>query len=282
MPATVAADFVFEPKVWKDHVAAYFRDKLVFGSLALLDDTLTSAPGETVNFPYFKQTGAVEEPLESSSLTVDSLSDDSFSATVKEIGKAVGVKKKAFKKSAARTERIISEITSQLGRRHAEKVDADLYTEAAASGNFQAATASTYTGKNVRSLHEIKVRGFGDLHTETVALQIHSLDMLEVLADTTAGFLKADAIDPMFNRPGFVGRLLGMAVFEADRVTAGAPLMHKMDPYGILLKQDMELESDYDILAREWIFASNQWYAVKSFHAKISADDKKTVKGTFT
>ena len=57
--------------------------------------------------------------------------------------------------------------------------------------------------------------------------------------------------------------------------------MHKMNPYGFIVKQDMELESDYDILAREWVFTSNEWYAVKSFHAEIDALDRKSLKGTF-
>lgn len=280
MGATVAADFAFEPKVWKEHIAAFFRDKLTFGAIAMSDDTLTSEPGETINFPYFKQIGAVEEPAENASLNVDNLTDDSFSATVKEVGKAVGIKKKAFKKSAARTERIIQEITSQIGRRHAEKVDSDLYTEFSSFGNFVAPTL-TVSGKNVRSINEGKVKAFGDLHTEAIALQIHSLDMLEVMNDTTAGFMKADANDPMYRVPGFIGRLLGMAVFENDKVAAGACYVHKMDPYGYILKQDMELESDYDILAREWVFTGNQWYAVKSFHAKIAANDYKSAKLTF-
>lgn len=280
MAATVSSDFVFEPKVWKEHVAAYFRDKLVFGAIAMQDDTLSREPGETVNFPYFKKIGAAEEPLETASLTVDNLSDDSFSATVKEIGKAVGITKKAFKVSAARTERIIQEITSQIGRVHAEKVDDDLLAEFDSGANHEAETA-TISGTNVRSIAELKTLGFGDLHMDAMALQINSLDMLSVVTDTTTGFLKADANDPMIRVPGFSGRLLGMAVFETDKVAAGSCYIHKVDAYGFMIKQDMELESDYDILAREWVFTGNQWYAVKSFHAKIDAEDKKSIKGTF-
>lgn len=280
MAATVSTDFVFQPKVWKEHISAYFRDKLLFGAIAVTDDTLAQEPGTTINFPYFKKIGAAEEPLETASLTVDNLEDDSFSATVKEIGKAVGVKKKAFKVSAARTERVIQEITSQIGRVHAEKVDDDLLAEFSTVGNFVAPTL-TISGKNVRSINEGKVKAFGDLHTDAIALHIHSLDMLEVMNDSTAGFLKADALDPMYGAPGFRGRLLGMAVFETDKMTAGTAYVHKMDPYGYMLKQDMELESDYDILAREWVFTGNQWYAVKSFHAKIATNDYKTAKLVF-
>jgi hypothetical protein len=280
MPATVSTDFVFEPKVWKEHISAFFRDKLVFGAIAMSDDTLAQEPGTTINFPYFKKVGAAEEPAETASLTVDNIEDDSFSATVKEVGKAIGVKKKAFKVSAARTERIIQEITSQIARVHAEKVDDDLLAEFSGVGNHIAPTL-TISGANVRSINEGKVLAFGDLHTDAIALQIHSLDMLSVMNDTTAGLLKADATDPMYGVPGYRGRLLGMAVFENDKVAAGAAYVHKMDPYGYIMKQDMELESDYDVLAREWVFTGNQWYAVKSFHAKIAANDYKSAKLTW-
>lgn len=282
MPATVSTDFTFEPKVWKDHIKAYFDKKLVFGAIAMQDDTLKGAPGETINFPYFDTIGAAEEPAETAALTVDNIADSSFSATVKEIGKAVGIKSKAFKVSATQTNRIIEEITGQMGRVHAEKIDADLLTEIDTPANHQAVTTTTYAGKTIRAILEMKTRGFGDKHADATALQINSLDLMEVLGDNTAGFLKADANDPFFRTPGYSGRLLGMAVFEVDSVTAGSCYIHKVNPYGFITKQDMELESDKDILGREWVFASTEWYAVKSFHAKVDPLDRKSIKGTFS
>ena len=277
MGATVSADFVFTPKVWKDHIAAYFDLKLVFGAIAARDDSLTSLPGETINFPFFKAIGAVEEPDETDSLTVDALSDDSFQATVKEVGKAVGVKKKAFKVSAARTEVIIQEITSQMGRVHAEKVDADLLTEFSTGGNFTN-VPTLGAGATVQRIAIGKTTAFGDKNRDAMFMQIHSLDLVNVMTDSGTGFLKADATDPMFRQAGFEGRLLGMAVFVTDSVTEKEVWIHKLNPYGFIVKQDMELESDYDILAREWVFTADQWYAVKSFHGKINSLDKKTAK----
>lgn len=288
MSATISTDFVFEPKVWKDHIAAYFDDKLLFGAVAAIDDTLTAQPGETVNFPFFETIGAVEEPAETDALSVDNLSDDSFTATVKEVGKAVGVKKKAFKVSAARTERIIQEITAQMGRRHAEKIDDDLITEVSLSSSHTVgftATAAADT-MNVRTLMTAKVVAFGDKQDEALAVHMHSLQFLDLTIDTVAGFLKADALDPFFRTPGFQGRLLGMAIFVTDKTPKeGAQIdskdayrsfFHKVDPYGFIIKQDLELDADFDILNREWVFASNEWYAVKSFHKKISTLDQKT------
>jgi len=281
MPATVSTDFVFEPRVWKDHIRAYFDKKLVFGAIALTDTELKGAPGETINFPFFEAIGAAEAPAETASLTVDNLGDNSFQATVAEVGKAVGVKKRAFKVSAARTEKIVMEINEQLARVHAERIDADLLAEISKATSHEAVTPSDNTGVNIRALKEMKVRAFGDKHTDSMYMQINSLDLMRVMTDNTAGFLQADALDPFISTPGFQGRMLGMAVFEVDSVPEGEVFMHKMNPYGFIIKQDMELESDYDILAREWVFTSNEWYAVRSFHAEIDPLDRKSLKGTF-
>lgn len=293
MGATVAADFVFEPKVWQDHIRAYFDQKLVYGSVALRDDELKGAPGETVNFPYFKAIGAAEEPAESDGLVVDNLEDDSFSCTVKEVAKAVGIKKKAFKKSAARTERIISEVQSQIARVMAEKVDNDLLTEMSQGSSYTQGFTATAAADvaNVRNINHGRTVAFGDKANDAIVCFMHSLQYLDLLNDTTSGFLKADANDPMALVSGFMGRLLGMALVVADTIPAGATIdgkasrhmfIHKAQPYGICIKQDMEVESDYDILAREWVFTGNEWYGVKSFHGKVAALDKRSARLTTT
>lgn len=289
MASTVAADFAFEPKVWQDHIRAYFDKKLVYGAFALRNSDLSpdAGKGMTVNFPYFKAIGAAEEPLEAASLTVDNLEDDSFSCTVKEVGKALGVRKKAFKKSAASTGRIIEEIQSQLARVMAEKVDGDLNTEFTTVGNWVQGYLATIAGDtmNVRSLHEGKIKAFGDKADQAQVVFMHSLQYLDLVNDSTAGFLKADANDPMFGLEGFKGRMLGMAIVTVDSVPLLAQIagkdayratIHKAGSYGIIIKQEMEVERDYDLLAREWLFTANEWYGVKSFHSKVAALDYRT------
>lgn len=290
MGATVSTDWNFAPKVWKDHIAAYFDRKLVYGAMAVVDRTLEAQPGDTVNFPYFKTIGDAEEPSETEGLGVDNLSDDSFSATVKEVGKAVGIKKKAFIKSAASAERLRSEAQGQIGRVHAEKVDRDLLTEFSGVGNFRngyTATAAAHT-MNVRTLNSARISGLGDRADEALVCYMHSKQYLDMMNDSTAGFLKADANDPMAMVKGFMGRLLGMAIVVVDTVPATAAqidstnayraFIHTAEPYGILVKEDMDVEDDYDILMREWVVAGTQWYAVKSFHAKIDAANYRTIE----
>lgn len=289
MAATVSTDWNFVPKVWQDHITAYFRRKLTFGALAVTDDTLKASPGETVNFPYYTKIGAAEEPAETASLTVDNLSDDSFPITVKEVGKAVGAKDKALIVSADRREGIFAEAQRQMGRVMAEKVDTDLITEmATVAADFTATTAPEVL--TVSRLNSLRISTFGDLHNEAVAVYMHSQHLLSLLNDTTTGFLKADSNDPMWRVPGFEGRLLGMAVIVSDQVTSETAIggkaafstyICKANPYGIAWKQDMNPEQDRDILAREWVWSATMWYGVKQFDQKISADDRKIARGIY-
>lgn len=287
MTATTSADFVFEPKVWSDHVKAYFDKKLVFGQFALRDKTLEAdASGLTVNFPYFKAIGDAEEIAENVALTVDKLSDDSFSCTVFEIGKAVGFKKKAFKKSGASQDKILQEATEQIGRVHAEKVDAKLLTEIETSHTAGFTATADADVMNVKNLATAKIKAFGDKSMEAVVVFMHSLQHLDLMVDPTAGFLKADANDPLAMVSGFMGRLLGMAVIVNDQMTSIAPaggitktryraIFCKENAYGIMEKQGMEFDTDKDILARELLITGNEFYGVKNFDRKISNLDKR-------
>ena len=293
MGATQSSDVKFVPKVWNDHINAYFDRKMGLGQLALVDKTLEAEAGETKNFPYFKAIGDAQEPAQDEGLEVEALQDDAFSVTVKEIGKAVGWKDKAKKVSAASGQTQESEAQSQIARVCAEKVDKDLITTINASGASVAGYVATTNSEtcNVKRILESKVLGFGDKQDQAIAIAMHSLDFLEMMKDSTVGFLHADAVDPMYGAPGFMGRLLGMAVFVLDTMPLVAGgiaskkayqhFIFKANPFGIYMKQELNLEMDRDILHRETVVAATMWYGVLSLHAKVAADDKRIIKGAF-
>lgn len=283
--STRSSDFAFEPKVWSDHIQAYFDQYLVYGAFALKNDNLVGeGKGVTVNFPYFKTLGAAEEIGEDEALTVDKLEDDSFSASVFEIGKAVGFKKAVFKKSAASQEAIMAEAMRQIARRHAEKVDSKLLTEIQTSGTVGYTAAAAGDTMNIRTLTRGKTISFGDKAKDAVVCFMHSLQLMDLKTDTTSGFLQADANSPYNMINGYAGQLLNMAIVEVDSVPEVAAvggkrtfksIICKENAYGIIRKQEMEMDSDKDILNREIIVTGNEWYGVKNFDKKISSADKK-------
>lgn len=304
MPATQSTDFAFEPRVWSDHSVAYFDKRLVYGAFALRNRSLEGeGTGLTVNFPYYQSISEAEVVEEDESLEIDNLTDASFAASVFEVGKAVGIKKKAFKASADSQARIMAEAQRQIGRRHAELVDDKLNDEITLYNDSPGAIGSTaasynnmvigYTSPdsqaesrmNIRNLHVAKTRAFGDKAEAAVVCFMHPLQWLDSRLDSVAGFLKADANSPYSAINGFVGQLAGMAIVISESIKklptqigakdAYLAHFHKANSYGIISKQDMEFDEDKDILARQWVITGNQWYGVKSFHAKIHADDTK-------
>lgn len=300
MGATQTGDVSFVPKVWSDHINAYFDRKMGLGSLALVDKTLEGAPGETVNFPYFKAIGAAQKPSQDEGLEVEALQDDSFSCTVYELAKAVGWKDRARRKSAANkggikdNSRQEGEAQRQIGRVIAEQVDEDIITEINTMGNYSAgyvATTSSETSTVSRILNS-KITAFGDKHDDAVAIAMHSQDFLSMMTDSTAGFLKADANDPFWGRSGFQGRLLtGMAVFVLDTMPAVSGgingkkawyhFIFKANPFGIYMAEDLSPEMDRDILHRETVVTATMWLGICALHGKVSANDKRIARGAF-
>lgn len=286
MSATSSQNVNFIPKVWSDHIQAYFDRKLALGSLALVDKTLMNEPGETANFPFWKQIGAAQEPAENEGLEVEAMVDDSFSVTVKEIGKAVGWKDKAIRKSAASRSDQESEAQRQLARVFAEKVDTDLMTLINTGGNyFEGYVATQSTERlNIRTLLDTKILSFGDKQEYANACIMHSLHYSDLMKDNTSGFLQANATDPMYGMPGFMGRLLGMAVFVLDTLPQQTSIsgqkswpvfVFKENPFGIYMAEDMKPEMDRDILHRETVVSATMWYGTLSLNQKVSTLDKR-------
>lgn len=294
MTATRAADFTFVPQVASQHIQAYFDKELSFGALALIDKTLTAQPGDTVTFPYYKKIGAAEDLTEATAMSVDKLQDDKFTVSVKEMGKAVGFSKSAHRKSGAGQAMNEQEAYRQIARVMAEKVESDLITTINQAGQSTAGKLATTATEycNINDLLMSKIIGFGDKQKDAQAIIMHSLDYANLMTNQSSGFLKADANDPFWGRAGFEGRLLGMAVFLNDNVpevaggVAGKKAWYhfitKANPYGIYMAEEMQLDTDKDILTRETIIAATEWYGVLSLHSKVDAADKRIIKGAFT
>lgn len=288
MGATQSSNVGFIPQVASAHIEAYFRRKMGLGKLAAIDNQLKGAPGETVTFPFWKKIGDAQEPAENDSLEVEPLIDDKFTCTVKEIGKAVGWKDKARRVSGASKQAADSEGMRQIGVVFAEKLDKDVIVVANSANVAGYVGAGATDVLTVRTLLESKIKGFGDKHDESVAVAMHSLDFLNLMNDSTAGFLKADATQPFYGSPGYQGLLLGMALFVLDTVPQGtdiaskksfAHFIFKANPFGICYAQDMQPERDRDILAREEIMSATMWYGTLSLHAKVASDDLRVVRG---
>ena len=312
--ATLKSEFGYTPQVASDHILAYFQKKIIWGSLGykgikMFDRT----QGETITFPYWKKLGDAEDGVENTALTVDDLGDATFTATVKEIGKAAGITDSARIASGATREEWDSEALRQIGRVFAEKVDADLLAEITTSNNHKSVrsvTNKSITGSfdttrglsslsgdrcNIRALHTSQTQAFGDRAQEVSAVVLHSRCWNDIATDGTAGFLQADALDPFFGKQGFQGRdMWGAAWFINDNVPSSTVTVTdnstatqqyhvrnvvflKPRAYGFILKRDAMVERDRDILKRVDVLSGTHWYAVKSFHNQLTSQNDERI-----
>jgi len=296
---TKSTDLTFEPKIWQDHIEAYFDQKLVYGAFAYVPEGeyiphSLKEGGETVNFPYFNKINGAEKPNEDENLVVDKLTDGNFTAVVAEYGKAVGWTKTAVRKSTQSRDRIYREAKSQIARVLAERLDNDLRDETNTAGNFEQgflATAAADT-MNVKRLMTGQVKAFGDKADDAEVTFMHSFQYLDYVTDAGTGFIKADASDPFYFVNGFKGRVnQGLVIIVNDNVTKVADIdgkaayramIHKPNSYGFMPAEEMMFDEDNDALARQEYVVATQWYAVKSFHKKKSTDYKTAAAVTTT
>lgn len=296
---TTAADIKVKQDVMNEHLDAFFNEKLGLISLGARNNELVGKPGETISFPYFKLIGDAEDLEEDEAMSVDKLTDDEFKVTIKETGKAVGFTDKSLRVSVAGQspeavrERVEKEALRQMALKFAKKVDDDLINDVlkVATNYHQGFTAAAATDVfNIGNLLTQKITSFGDKQDEAVAHLMHSLHLLTLLKDNTAGFLKADATHPFYGANGYQGLLLGQAIFVNDKVPqlanvdgkkAFAAYTFKADPFGLIHAKDFQPEQDRDILSRQNIIAGTMWYGLTGLHGKISVDDRRISMGSY-
>ena len=315
--ATRKTNFSFVPQIAEMHVDGFFRKRLVMGRLATTppENLFMVQKGGIITWPYFNTIGPATDGVEAVKPTRDTLGDQSFTAEMKEIVKSLDISDTASYYMGPSRAKWDEQAVRQIGRVFAEKVEDDIWTELNKTtshktlsstsndltiNDFDAtnkgADNTTYAKQlcSVRGIAEGLTEAFGDRRNECRVIVMHSEHYKDIETDIQAGFLKADANDPFYKIPGFVGRnnfLFGLAVFINDNVTAGANItinggggktqnyktynvvFLKNNAYGLFKKQTPSVAYDRDIEARVDIIVGSQWYLVKSFHAQIKDSD---------
>ena len=330
MPLTKTGDLTFKNQIRLDYVQAYFRKKLIWTRFAqLLLKEFSGIPGKKVDIPYFDKIGDAEKPGEDDKLSVDKLGDNSFSGTVYEVGKAVGITDSARYEKGSTDEKWEKEVGNQMGRVMAEQMDADALAVLNNDGtvNTDGATGADSAGHdkiddlpsaitlttpftaakgadtaaysnnalNVRKLQRYYTRGFGDRANEATIQIMHSHAYTDVVVDTTAGFLKADAVSPFKGLDGYESNFLGKETFKIDNLpkdkkitftdSASASQKYqtyktfvlKPEAYTMMLKKSAMFETARDILARQDIQSVTQWYTFMTLHKRVDTMDKRAI-----
>lgn len=242
---------------------------LVFGNSNLVDldgNIPLGSPGTLFKMPFWKRIAAFASISEGTAMTPGRIQATSEYATVKRAGVAFEVYDTAELVSKADP---MSEISSQLGRRAAEWLDADLVVEANKSPNTFTVTRNAGVMDNKDIITALSTT-LGDNFARVQAggaIIVHS----KVFAD----LLKTDAIQNQYQsgmnviQTGQIPTLNGMPVIVSDLVTTAtvSSVLHYKSyivaPKALALfyQRQVLVEFDRDILLQADVVAATVHYA---------------------
>lgn len=271
---TQASDLV-DPEVMAPAIAGKMENAIKFTKYADLDTTLVGQPGSTITRPKYGYIGAAEDLTEGVPMDTSKMSMTTTEVAVKETGKAVEITEKAIITNVGGT---VGEAERQLAIAMADKVEIDYI--AALDTALQTVSGSPTTPAKI--LEAVTVfDSEGDLD---LVLFMNPADYTTLVQNllTVGGTVQERALTS-----GQVSELLGLTAIERSRrVAAGKGYLQiysttapeeSEDPTSaveIVLKQDVGVNKDADILKRTVVIAANRHYVVNL------KDDKGVVKFT--
>lgn len=271
---TQASDLV-DPEVMAPAIAGKMENAIKFTKYADLDTTLVGQPGSTITRPKYGYIGAAEDLTEGVPMDTSKMSMTTTEVAVKETGKAVEITEKAIITNVGGT---VGEAERQIAIAMADKVEIDYI--AALDTALQTVSGSPTTPAKI--LEAVTVfDSEGDLD---LVLFMNPADYTTLVQNllTVGGTVQERALTS-----GQVSELLGLKAIERSRrVAAGKGYLQiysttapeeSEDPTSaveIVLKQDVGVNKDADILKRTVVIAANRHYVVNL------KDDKGVVKFT--
>jgi len=271
---TQASDLV-DPEVMAPAIAGKMENAIKFTKYADLDTTLVGQPGSTITRPKYGYIGAAEDLTEGVPMDTSKMSMTTTEVAVKETGKAVEITEKAIITNVGGT---VGEAERQLAIAMADKVEID-YIAALDTALQTVGGSPTTPAKILEAVTVFDSEGDLDL-----VLFMNPADYTTLVQNllTVGGTVQERALTS-----GQVSELLGLKAIERSRrVAAGkgdlqiysttAP-EESEDPTSaveIVLKQDVGVNKDADILKRTVVIAANRHYVVNL------KDDKGVVKFT--
>lgn len=259
---TVASDLV-NPEVMAPAIAGKMENAIKFAKYADVDTTLVGSPGDTITRPKYAYIGPAEDLTEGVPMDTAKMSMTTTQVTVKEAGKAIEVTQTAIITNVAGT---LAEGERQLALSMADKVERD-YIVALDTAPQSVVGAPTTVATILSALALLNAEE--DL---TTVLFINTEDYLELVANIigTGGAAGAAALTT-----AQVVDLLGIdAIERSRRVEKGKGYLQvfktkepddsedQSSAMEIVLKQDVAVEKDADILARTVVIAANRHYTV--------------------
>ena len=254
------------PEVMADMVSAKLPKLIKFTPLAYVETALQGQPGNTLTVPAWEYAGDATEVGEGQAISPDQLTTKKTTMTIKKAAKGYEITDEALLSGLGDP---LGQATYQLGLAIANKIDDDLV--AVAKTATQHITETPTTLATIDKALEI----FDDEEDARYVAIINPKDASKLKTDVAKEWTKGSELGADMVVSGTFGEAGGVQIVRSKKVEAGKGFLVKVSPsqtqtddankYGafvILLKRDVAIETDRDILKKTTVITGDEHYGV--------------------
>ena len=252
---------LIDPQVLAEYLDVKLMDAIKFAPLCAVRNDLVGRPGDTLTLPKYAFIGLAEDVAEGEDVPMANLSADTVDVKVKKAGKGVKISDEAILSAYGNPE---DEIAKQLLMAIAGKVDNDCAVA------FRQATLTVTAAKFDKYVISDMMAKFGEDLEEDMTAVINPAHLAILRKDPD--FVQVNQGDVIMN--GEVGRLFGCRIVISNKVKATEAFLAKTGAVKILMKRNVMVESDRDIVNKTNVFVADEHYVV------YLEDESKIVKAT--
>lgn len=254
------------PEVMADMVSAKLPKLIKFTPLAYVETALQGQPGNTLTVPAWEYAGDATEVGEGQAISPDQLTTKKTTMTIKKAAKGYEITDEALLSGLGDP---LGQATYQLGLAIANKIDDDLVAVAKTATQHITETPTTLAA-NDKAL-EI----FEDEEDAQYVAIINPKDAIKLKTDVAKEWTKGSELGADMVVSGTFGEVAGVQIVRSKKVDEGKGFIVKVSPsqtqtddankYGafvIMLKRDVAIETDRDILKKTTVITGDEHYGV--------------------
>ena len=252
MNATKIANLI-DPEVLADYVSSKLIDAIKFSPLATISYELEGRAGSTLTIPTYGYIGDAVDVAEGEDIPLGQLTTTSVEVKVKKAGRGVQLTDESVLYAYGDT---VEEAANQIVTAIKNKVEKDHISDLDGSS-----VKLTYanTGKLTASAIIKALAKFGEDYEEGEAVVfVNAEQKADLLLDES--WIPATEIGAEMKVRGAVGMIGGAQVVVSNRVTNNNYIV-KRGGLGLLLKRDLMMESDRDIVNKSTVITADEHYA---------------------
>lgn len=254
------------PEVMADMVSAKLPKLIKFTPLAYVETALQGQPGNTLTVPAWEYAGDATEVGEGQAISPDQLTTKKTTMTIKKAAKGYEITDEALLSGLGDP---LGQATYQLGLAIANKIDDDLVAVAKIATQHITETPTTLAA--IDKALEI----FEDEEDAQYVAIINPKDAIKLKTDVAKEWTKGSELGADMVVSGTFGEVAGVQIVRSKKVDEGKGFIVKVSPsqtqtddankYGafvIMLKRDVAIETDRDILKKTTVITGDEHYGV--------------------